>query len=490
MFSMFNKAIILFLFFSLSFASPGLLQAEGESTQAVAEEEIEVSLVNPGIQPDSFFYPFKLFFENVRTAFTFGDLAKAERFSNLAERRMAEAKTMIEKGEEKNAENVLNRYQNLLDNSLERSKKAQEAGRDSSAIQEKLAQMTEKHLLVLDKVVDKAPKMAQKAVEISSTRQMVALERLAETNPPRAVQLNQEMLAKRITLIGEKIADGQEDSAAQKLVEWQQHVDILKNISEQEEELTPVVLQELEKNLGELKKLQEEADAQTLLLGTIIRDIRSQTLEEQLGFLEAFQEKNPSQAAILLDSILDERLTRAIGKVTASEEAVSSDISALAVLSRLEIQQIGDWLQENNLNQYGDLEGTNYTGGTPLFDETTGETSDRLEYLLEKFPDRPWQKEELKEATEEMLREEENYLNLWQKGLEQTETQILIPSQPLEKLEELYNELPEESQGVIRGVIRNLERVQQQTETRRLEQPTQSQFQSQSGAVKVQGNQP
>jgi len=262
----------------------------------------------------------------------------------------------------------------------------------------------------------------------------------------------------------------------------------LKNISEQKEELTPVVLQELEKNLGELKKLQEEADAQTLPLGMIIRDIRSQTLEEQLGFLEDFQEKNPSQAAILLDSILDKRLTEAIGKVTTSEEAVSSDIAGLAVLSRLEIQQIGDWLRENNLNQYGDLEETNYAGGTPLFDEATGETSDRFDYLLEKFSDRPWQEEELKEATEEMLREEETYLNLWQKGLEQTETQILIPSQPLEeKLEELYNELPEESQGVIRGV-RNLERVQQRTETRQLEQPTQ--IQSQSGAVEAQENQP
>ena len=489
MFHMFNKAIILFLFFGLSFAFPGLLQAEGELTQAVAGEEVEVSLVNPGIQPDSFFYPFKLFFENIRTTFTFGDLAKAERFSNLAERRIAEAKIMMEKGEEKRAENVLNRYQNLLDNSLERSKKAQEAGKDSSAIQEKLAQMTEKHLLVLDKVVDKVPEMAQKAIGISFTRQMVALERLAEINPLRTVQLNQEMLARRITLIREKIADGQEDSAAQKLVEWQQHVDILKNISEQKEELTPVVLRELEKNLGELKKLQEEADAQTLPLGMIIRDIRSQTLEEQLGLLEAFQEKNPSQAAILLDSILDERLTRAIGKVTISEEAVSLDISGLAVLTRLEMRQIGDWLRENNLNQYGDLKGTNYAGGTPLFDEATGETSDRFDYLLEKFPDRPWQEEELKEATEEMLREEENYLNLWQKGLEQIEIQILIPSQPLEeKLEELYNKLPEENQGVIRGVIRNLERVQQRTETRWLEQPTQIQSQSQPGAIEAQGN--
>ena len=34
-----------------------------------------------------------------------------------------------------------------------------------------------------------------------------------------------------------------------------------------------------------------------------------------------------------------------------------------------------------------------YMGGTPLFDETTGESTDRYTYLKAKFPDEPWQKE-------------------------------------------------------------------------------------------------
>merc|ERR1719261_513937 len=29
-------------------------------------------------------------------------------------------------------------------------------------------------------------------------------------------------------------------------------------------------------------------------------------------------------------------------------------------------------------------------GGTPLFDETTGESTDRYEYLKKKFPNLPW----------------------------------------------------------------------------------------------------
>ena len=53
-----------------------------------------------------------------------------------------------------------------------------------------------------------------------------------------------------------------------------------------------------------------------------------------------------------------------------------------SVLSRIET-----FLNENNLNQYGDPQGTIYAGGTPLLDESTGKTHNRLEYLLSKFPE-------------------------------------------------------------------------------------------------------
>jgi hypothetical protein len=44
------------------------------------------------------------------------------------------------------------------------------------------------------------------------------------------------------------------------------------------------------------------------------------------------------------------------------------------------------WLAERDLNQYGDPVGTMYTGGTPLFDERTGQTTDRIDYLVRKHP--------------------------------------------------------------------------------------------------------
>lgn len=50
------------------------------------------------------------------------------------------------------------------------------------------------------------------------------------------------------------------------------------------------------------------------------------------------------------------------------------------------------WVLENNLNQYGDSKDTVYLGGTPLFNERTGETIDKYEYILIKHLDRPWNK--------------------------------------------------------------------------------------------------
>lgn len=48
---------------------------------------------------------------------------------------------------------------------------------------------------------------------------------------------------------------------------------------------------------------------------------------------------------------------------------------------------VDQWLTQHKLNEYGDAEGTMYTGGTPLFDERTGETKDRLAYVYAKQPE-------------------------------------------------------------------------------------------------------
>ncbi len=50
-------------------------------------------------------------------------------------------------------------------------------------------------------------------------------------------------------------------------------------------------------------------------------------------------------------------------------------------------QRIDRWVRENGRNEYGDTPDTVYAGGTPLFNEMTGQRLDRYEYILKKHPE-------------------------------------------------------------------------------------------------------
>jgi hypothetical protein len=50
-------------------------------------------------------------------------------------------------------------------------------------------------------------------------------------------------------------------------------------------------------------------------------------------------------------------------------------------------RRIDSWIRAHHRNPYGDPSGTMYAGGTPLFDERTGKSMDRYEYILKKHPE-------------------------------------------------------------------------------------------------------
>ncbi len=61
--------------------------------------------------------------------------------------------------------------------------------------------------------------------------------------------------------------------------------------------------------------------------------------------------------------------------------------------SLAEKNRILAWLDQQHYNLFGEpAEKTLFAGGNPLFDERTGRSVTLYEYLLRKFPARPWQK--------------------------------------------------------------------------------------------------
>ena len=57
-------------------------------------------------------------------------------------------------------------------------------------------------------------------------------------------------------------------------------------------------------------------------------------------------------------------------------------------------KKIDAWIERNNLDIAGNPIGTMYTGGTPLFDQNTGTTIDKYDYIINNHRDKPWNTED------------------------------------------------------------------------------------------------
>jgi len=98
----------------------------------------------------------------------------------------------------------------------------------------------------------------------------------------------------------------------------------------------------------------------------------------------------PITVSIILGVVIVSLLIGAGLSCTPTSEEVPQQTPS--PISEIEKQKIQSWIEENDLNKYGDPKNTLYPGGTPLFNEGTGETIDLYEYILRNHPDRPWLK--------------------------------------------------------------------------------------------------
>jgi hypothetical protein len=93
--------------------------------------------------------------------------------------------------------------------------------------------------------------------------------------------------------------------------------------------------------------------------------------------------------------ILDDNLGKALDNINQGQASSTPNIFGpkkspakltSASLSDSDKQAIDKWLEQKGLNRYGDAKNAVYTGGTPLFNEATGKSVERYDYILNKFP--------------------------------------------------------------------------------------------------------
>ncbi len=122
-------------------------------------------LPDPGMLPDSLFYFLKSWTEGIGTVFTFGEGKKAERFLNLSEKRLAEAKALIERGSMEHATRTIERYEEQLERAMQRAERGKEKGLDTDKVLERISERTLKHQEVLADVYERVPEEAREGIE-------------------------------------------------------------------------------------------------------------------------------------------------------------------------------------------------------------------------------------------------------------------------------------------------------------------------------------
>ncbi len=103
--------------------------------------------------------------------------------------------------------------------------------------------------------------------------------------------------------------------------------------------------------------------------------------EDISAWLASWQTKVEEKTPLLINQGLDE----AQNWWEEQGEGWADDF--VAQLTSQGKEKIDQWLEEKNLNKYGNSKDTVYTGSNPLFNEATGERTDRHVYLLKKFPE-------------------------------------------------------------------------------------------------------
>lgn len=155
-------------------------------------------LPQPGMLPDSPFYFMKGFFESIGTFFTFNDVAKTERFLNLSETRLAEAKALVEKGKSQLAERAVERYQEQMNWALAKAEQARTKGLDIDEVMAKVSEATLRHQAVLADVYEKVPEQAQPAIQRAMEASMRGYEEaLKAVSEEKQEEVMQQMEQKR-----------------------------------------------------------------------------------------------------------------------------------------------------------------------------------------------------------------------------------------------------------------------------------------------------
>ncbi len=143
-----------------------------------------VAQSNTPILPNHPIYPLKILFEKIQLFLTANPEAKVRLHMSLAEKRTAELDAIIGKGKLQYVERLKQNYEHEINEGMKILKKHEGLGRNVTNIAEHIASKTYKHIVVLERVMEKVPDVAKPSIEhainVSLTGHAISVIRIEE----------------------------------------------------------------------------------------------------------------------------------------------------------------------------------------------------------------------------------------------------------------------------------------------------------------------
>jgi spore coat protein CotF len=137
----------------------------------------EAGLPDPGVKPDSILYGLDRAIERIELALARGHANKAEVHLNHAQERLAEVKALVEENKIEDVEDTLEDYQEEMEEASNEINEAQGIGQNVSALVKEINESIDKHVAILQLVVDKVPEQAKEAIQRNIDRAIANNER-------------------------------------------------------------------------------------------------------------------------------------------------------------------------------------------------------------------------------------------------------------------------------------------------------------------------
>jgi hypothetical protein len=129
------------------------------------EPQVDYYLPYPGILPDSFLYPLKMIRDRIWLWLTVEPVRKSEVLLLFADKRLKAGEALIEGGKEALGLETISKGEKYLEQAIIQAEKAKEAGKETAALYEKLAQASLKHQEVLGNLILKVPEQTQTIIQ-------------------------------------------------------------------------------------------------------------------------------------------------------------------------------------------------------------------------------------------------------------------------------------------------------------------------------------